>query len=206
MTTQTSWMDETNLVPQSNKDTIPMWKSCDNLSNLTIVPLDETDHQLLHKDFIYMKTVENRGVSMPVEIEFKNVTTAQYNLSKEVFLGPCGGYGGWNVLCDLNVSAPNNAKKYFCFNDTKISFENTLFKKETENDSPLPCSAITWFEKGKEPQIQVELETAGDIVITFNKVYTCNDLGKELMFTPLFKIPIEKNFLILENGFIKLDE
>lgn len=206
MTTQTSWMDETNLVPLSNEDTIPMWKSCENLSDLTIVPLNETDHQLLHKDFMYMKTIENRGVSMPVEIEFKNVTTAQYNLSEEVFLGPCGSGGGWNVLCNLNVSAPNNAKKYFCFDGTKISFENTLFKKDTKNDSPLPCGPITWIEKGKEPQIQVELETAGDIVITFNKVYTANDLGKELMFTPSFSIPIEKHFLIIKDGYIKLDE
>ena len=38
------------------------WVSSDNLSNLVIIPLEDTEHTLLHENFLHIKGEEHRGL------------------------------------------------------------------------------------------------------------------------------------------------
>ena len=182
------------------------WVSEDNLSKLMIVPLEDTEHTLLHENFLHIKGIEYRGLSKPVLKYYQNVSSVKYELIEELPMGSYSSSFDWNVMSDLKVSLAGEGIVYFCFANKKIPFTKTLFQKNTVNDSPFPNTSIVWLNRDEMPYIQVDLEVPSDVVITFDKVYTPNELGTTIKCTPKFRIPIEGQFLIFEGGDMKLEE
>ena len=182
------------------------WVSSDNLSNLVVIPLRDTEHTLLHENFIHIKGEEHRGLSKPVLKYYQNALSVKYELIEELPMGAYSASYDWNIMSDLKVSLAGEGIVYFCFANKKIPFTTKLFKKHNINDSPLPTSTIIWLNRDELPYILVDLEVPSDVVIQFDKIYTPTDLGSEIKCAPKFRIPIEGQFIIFENGYMKLEE
>ena len=182
------------------------WVSSDNLSNLVVIPLKDTEHTLLHENFLHIKGVEHRGLSKPVLKYYQNVASVKYDLIEELPMGSYSASYDWNIMSDLKVSLAGEGIVYFCFANKKIPFTTKLFKKHNINYSPLPTSTIIWLNRYELPYILVDLEVPSDVVIQFDKIYTPTDLGSAIKCTPKFRIPIEGQFITFENGYMKLEE
>ena len=182
------------------------WVPAENLSGLVVVPLEDTEHVFLHENFLHIKGTEHRGLSKKVLKYYQNVASVKYELIEELPMGTYSSSFDWNIMSDLKVSLAGEGNVYFCFGNHKIPFTSTLFNKHTINDSPFPTSSIIWLNKDEMPHIVVDLEVPSDVVITFNKIYTPSDLGTAIKCTPKFRIPINDKFIILETGYIKLEE
>jgi len=182
----------------------PDWEKSDNLSDLVVVPLEETQHTLLNDNYIHFKTNETRGISVPVTVQFKNVTKIRYEFLEKVAMGTFMSSTSWNIISDLNVKTSCKGIKYFHIGNHRVPFTQTIFQKNNPNDSPFPNCTVVWNTRYQMPQVHVELEQPGDITISYDKIFTPNTLGTNLAGSR-FVIPIEEHTLVCQSGFVKFD-
>ena len=188
----------------SNLPTTPDWERADNLSDLVVVPLEETQHTLLNEYYMDFKTHETRGISVPVTVQFKNVSKLSYEFFKKVSMGTSASSTSWNIISDLNVKTSCKGIKYFHIGDHRVPFTQTIFQKNNPNDSPFPNITVMWNKRHEMPQVHVELEQSGDITISYDKIYTPNTLGRNLVMSG-FRIPIEEHTLECSGGYVLFD-
>jgi hypothetical protein len=160
-----------------------------DLAKLVVVPLKDTPHELLHDQFVNYKFKDNRGLSQSVVKEYSDIKTSIIYEFDEIYMGAISSSTGWNLMCNLKVIA--NGQSYFCFDKCKIPFNGTLFT------TPFPNSAIIW---GKKPYVLVEMNRPGEVIIQFDRVYSNNELGNEIMTIPKHVIHIEDEKVIIEYG------
>jgi len=188
----------------SNQPT-PVWEPSDNLSKLVIVPLEDTEHKLVHDNYIQFNTEETRGVSKKVIVEYKNVTNVRYQFLPELRMGTFGNPTDWNIMCNLSVGTSTPSISYFHIMDKRIPFTSTLFQKNTLNDSPFPSCCAVWNTKNQMPEVHVELNEPGDVTISYDKIYTPQELCLKIIARE-FLIPLENVTLHAKDGFFQFKD
>tara|TARA_Y100001970_G_C14040150_1_gene753279 strand:+ start:177 stop:788 length:612 start_codon:yes stop_codon:yes gene_type:complete len=175
----------------NNKVTYPIWEQSDNLSNLIIVPLDETEYKLKHENYIEVNSEETRGISKKVIVEYKNVTRIRYKFFPELRMGNFSSTTDWNIFSNLSVNYSTHGVSYFHIMNKRVPFTQTIFKKNTLNDSPFPSMCVQWHSEKQMPEVHVELNEPGDVTISYDKIYTPCDLGRKIITNKEFLIPLE---------------
>lgn len=186
--------------------TSPGWEPSDNLSKLVIVPLEETRHKLINENYLQFNSEETRGISKKVIVEYKNVTKVRYEFMPELRMGTFGNSTDWNIMSNLSVNKSTPGISYFHLMDKKVPFTQTIFKKNTLNNSPFPSCCAVWNTKNEMPEVHVELNEPGDVTISYDKIYTPNDLGIKLMAAKEFLIPLEGVTLHAKDGYFGFND
>jgi len=181
--------------------TSPGWEPSDNLSKLVIVPLEETEHKLKHEHYIEFNSEETRGLSKKVIVEYKNVTKVRYQFFPTLRMGTFCSSTDWNIISNLSVNKSTPGVSYFHIMNERGPFTQTLFKKNTLNDSPFPNCCVMWNTEEQMPEVHVELNEPGDVTISYDKIYTPNDLGIKLVSNKEFLIPLEGFTLHTTSGY-----
>ena len=130
------WLDETNLIPPELTQPTSIWEPSDNLSNLVVVPLEETNHKLLTENYLQF-TPRNQRDFKKVTVEYKKVTDVRYQfcVHDTLLTGNPGMSEGWNIMSDLNVEMSTSGVSNFHITDKIIPLTKTI-SKNTVDDSP----------------------------------------------------------------------
>ena len=183
----------------------PVWEPSNNLSKLVIVPLEETEHNLIHENYIQFKSKETRGISKKVIVEYKDVTKVKYQFLPELRMGTFCNSTDWNIMSNLSVDISTPGISYFHIMNKRIPFTSTIFKKNTLNDSPFPSCCVVWNTRNQMPEVHVELNGPGDVKITYDKIYTPPELSRKIMARE-FLIPLENVTLQAKDGFFQFKD
>ena len=201
------WLDETNLISPAPIQPTPVWEPSDNLSNLVVVPLEETNHKLLTENYLQFTTQETRGISKKVTVEYKKVTDVSYQfcVHDTLLTGNPGMSEGWNIMSDLNVEMSTSGVSNFHIMDKIIPLTKTSFKKNTVDDSPFPNCQIAWYTVDQLPEVHVHLNEPGDVKITYDKIYTPRELSNKMLCQQM-KIPLEDGHLLFNYGSVSFEK
>ena len=201
------WLDETNLIPPEPTQPTSIWEPSENLSNLVVVPLEETNHKLLTENYLQFTTQETRGISKKVTVEYKKVTDVRYQfcIHDNLLTGNPGVSESWNIMSDLDVEMSTSGVSCFHIMDNKIPLTKTSFKKNTVDDSPFPNCLIAWYTVDQLPEVHVHLNEPGDVKITYDKIYTPQELSNKFLCQQM-KVPLEDGHLLFNYGSVSFEK
>jgi hypothetical protein len=179
------------------------------LSDLKIIPLDSTPHEMqvfqtnTNQVVEYLRlcgpTTSFEGYSQPVEHTILNVTGKVAYPFKDYFkMGPQKFGEDWNLFSDLKVSTSNTSKVFFHVGAHRAQFIGTVFK---QYDSPFPTCYITWNKPEELPEIQIETSEPTDITISYNKIWTASKTSNQILSTKRFYVPLGDRKIVFDGGF-----
>jgi len=201
------WLDETNLIPPEPTQPTPVWEPSDNLSKLVVVPLEETNHKLLTENYLQFTTQETRGISKKVTVEYTKVTDIRYQFCfhDNLTTGNPGVSQSWNIMSDLDVEMSTPGVSNFHIMGHIIPLTKTSFRKNTVGDSPFPNCQIAWYTVDQLPEVHVHLNEPGNVKITYDKIYTPQELSHKLLCQQT-KIPLEDGHLLFNYGSVSFEK
>ena len=82
-------------------------------------------------------------------VEYKNVTKVRYGFMPELRMGTFGNSTDWNIMSNLSVNKSTPGVSYFHLMNERVPFTQTIFKKNTLNDSPFPSCCAVWYTKNE---------------------------------------------------------
>ena len=121
-------------------------------------------------------------------------------------MGTFGNSTDWNIISNLSVNKSTPGVSYFHIMNERVPFTQTIFKKNTLNDSPFPNCCVMWNTEEQMPEVHVELNEPGDVTISYDKIYTPQELSIKLITAKEFLIPLEGVTLHAKDGFFQFKD